>query len=263
MDLASVVETIHKIGGNGADFAVSTFAQYCGHSTANSGPFRSKVAAFRDWGMVTTKDNRVSLTELGKDVARSADPKGDTALLRRAFDSCKLFKDFFDNQAKGIPLKREQLGRVATLDLKVAAKSQEKFVTMLIDSAVAVGLASTNSEAGTVTFGGPEPEMTPPADPKPETHGATDTTAQTPGHARTPAPVHTPERAHVPAAGSGAPVLLRQVWPTATGEVVLAIHSTAPLPGAAFALVGRAVEAADALAKSIGQPEPGEDDGAA
>jgi hypothetical protein len=56
------------------------------------------------------------------------------------------------------------------------------------------------------------------------------------------------------------------VWPTATGEVVLAVHSTAPLPASAFRLVGTVVQAAEDLAKSIGAPpaaeEPEDDDAA-
>jgi hypothetical protein len=254
MDLAKVVEVIHKVGGHGADFVVSTFAQYCGHQTANSGPFRTKLAAFRDWSMVTTKDGRVLLTDLGKDVARSADPMADEVLLRRAFDACKIFKNFYDNQAKGIPIKRDVLGRGAVFDLKVAAKSQERFVTTLVDSAVTVGLASPDTEAGTVTFNAgaagadvrQEPHATPPetGHTQSDTSGGTGTTTER--------PLNT----------SNAPVLLRQVWPTATGEIVLAIHSTAPLPASAFGLVGEVVQAADELARSIGLSAPTADNAA-
>jgi hypothetical protein len=59
-----------------------------------------------------------------------------------------------------------------------------------------------------------------------------------------------------------APVLLRQVWPTATGEIVLAIHSHAPLPASAFGLVGNIVQAAADLADSIGLRAPTADDAA-
>lgn len=257
MDLAKVVEVIHKVGGHGADFAVSTFAQYCGHQTSNSGPFRTKLAAFRDWSMVTTKDGRVLLTDLGKDVARSADPMADEVLLRRAFDACKIFKNFYDNQAKGIPIKREVLGRGAVFDLKVAAKSQERFVTTLVDSAVTVGLASTDTEAGTVTFNtgaagaaGADVRQEPGATPPEMGHTRSDTSGGT--GTMTDRPLNT----------SNAPVLLRQVWPTATGEIVLAILSTAPLPASAFSLVGDVVQAADELARSIGLLAPTADDAA-
>ena len=257
MDLAKVVEVIHKVGGHGADFPVSTFAQYCGHQTANSGPFRTKLAAFRDWSMVTTKDGRVLLTDLGKDVARSADPMADEVLLRRAFDACKIFKNFYDNQAKGIPIKREVLGRGAVFDLKVAAKSQERFVTTLVDSAVTVGLASTDTEAGTVTFNtgaagaaGADVRQEPGATPPEMGHTRSDTSGGT--GTMTDRPLNT----------SNAPVLLRQVWPTATGEIVLAILSTTPLPASAFSLVGDVVQAADELARSIELSTPTADDAA-
>lgn len=251
MDLLSAAETIAMVGGNGADLPVSAFAQYLGHSTANSGPFKSKLAAFRDWSLVTTKNGRVMLTPLGKDFAKAEDPKADAGLLRRAFDSCKVFKDFYDNQAKGVPIKRDVLGKRATLDLNVSATSQDKFVTTLVDSATAVGLASPDSEAGTVTFAAApaaepeEPNSSQDEETEVEAQGATGTT--TTQQARTP---------HATATGPAAPVVLRQVWPTASGEVVLAVHSTEPLPASAFGLVGDAVKAAEELAKSIGLPGP-------
>lgn len=253
LDVANAVKVIHTAGGHGADFTTSAFAQYCGHTTSNSGPFKQKVAAFRDWGLVTTKEGRVRLTDLGKDVARSPEPTEDQALLRRAFDACKIFKRFYDDQAKGTPLKRDMLGRLAVLDHKVAAKSQEKFVTALVDSAVTVGLASADKDSGTVTFNsissvvdGPPSALGVDAQPPAPA-------AQPPASPATPAtPVtQNPAAAAVPST-SGAPLLLRQAWPTATGEVVLEVRSTEPLPASAFALVGEAVGAAAALAASIG-----------
>lgn len=177
----------------------------------------------------------------------------DELLLRRAFDACKIFKGFYDDQAKNIPLKREVLGRGAVFDLKVAAKSQERFVTTLVDSAATVGLASTDAEAATVTFTAGaagadvrhEPDATPPetGGTQPGTSGGTGTIQG-------------------PPTTSNAPVLLRQVWPTATGEIVLAIHSTAPLSASAFGLVGQVVQAAADLADSIGPDAPTADDAA-
>jgi hypothetical protein len=257
MDLSTAVELVHRVGEYGGNFTASTFAQYLGHKTANSGPFRSKVASLKDWGLVTTKGGRMLLTDLGKEVAKSPDPAADPALLRDTFDSCKIFKAFYDETARGVALKRETLGRAAVFDHKVSAKSQEQFVSMLVDSAVTVGLAEPDAEAGTVTFKSPaastkpdarqhEDRMSEPLRNDPEPDRAWDADGAT--RRRQPAPP--------PAADSTVPVLLRQVWRTATGAVVLAIHSTDPLPASAFALVGRVVQAAEDLAKSIGLPAP-------
>lgn len=233
LDLEKAVGIIHTVGAHGGDLSVSAFAQYCGHSTANSGPFRTKVAAFRDWSLATKKGDRILLTDLGKEVAKSPDPMADHGLLRRVFEACKIFQAFAENQAKGVPIKRETLGRAAIFDHKISAKTQDQFVATLVDSLTTVGLATTDSGAGTVTFLSPsDPAAKAPAAP----------------------PAHAPA-ARAPATPSaGAPVLLRQVWPTASGEVVLAIHSTDPLPASAFTLVGDVVKAAEALANSIGLP---------
>jgi hypothetical protein len=255
LDLATAVETIHKVGEHGGEFSNSAFAQYLGHTTANSGPFRSKVASLRDWGLARSQGGRVFLTDLGKAVAKSPEPMTDQALLRSAFFSCKIFKAFYDDSAKGVALKRDPLARAAVFDHKVSAKSQEKFVAMLVDSAVTVGLAEADGD--TVTFksaaaaalveapdvreheGDPEQDLpAPPAPPAGHGDGGA-----APARLAPPAP-----------AGSAVPVLLRQVWPTATGEVVLAIHSTDPLPASAFGLVGTVVQAAEDLARSIGLP---------
>lgn len=264
MDLSTAVELIHKVGEHGGEFSKSTFAQYLGHTTSNSGPYRTKVASLRDWSLVTTQGGRVLLTDLGKAVAKSPEPMADPALLRSAFESCKIFKAFYDNTAKGVPLKRDTLGRAAVFDHKVSAKSQDKFVSMLVDSAVAVGIA-TRDEAGTVTFNSaaalaaaPQVREHEDADPAP------DEVAHDPAPMRGGAAPAT-RRQPPPPAESAVPVLLRQVWPTATGEVVLAIHSTDPLPASAFGLVGTVVQAAEDLAKSIAMPaaeEPEGDDAA-
>lgn len=257
MDLLAAVGLIHKVGEYGGDFAKSTFAQYLGHTTANSGPYRTKVASLRDWGLVTSSGGRVLLTDLGKAVAKSAEPKEDQALLRSTFDSCKIFKSFYDNTAKGVELSVETLGRAAVFDHRVAAKSQDRFVSMLVDSAVAVGLA-TRDEAGTVTF-------------NLAAAASTDTVASplsgpdgTPDEVDSSASVRADADAAIrqqpaPPAPT-APIVLRQVWSTATGEVALVVHSTDPLPASAFDLVGKAVQAAEGLATSLGLPKDKDDD---
>jgi hypothetical protein len=248
MALPEVVKIIHKAGGHGADFGLAAFAQYCGHTTANSGPFRTKLAAIRDWSMVTTKTGRVYLTALGKDVGRSEKPLEDQALLRRAFESCKIFKEFYDDQAKSLPIKLDVLGRGAVFDLNIAARSQERFVASLVDSAVAAGLATTDTENGTVTFG-PVLDIAEIA----EEEEVTD---------QTPEPTGTKGSAAKPTIHSNAPVLLRQVWPTSSGEVVFAIHSNEPLPASAFELVAVVVSAASELAEAIGPQTPAANDAA-
>lgn len=250
LDLSTAVELIHKVGEHGGEFSSSAFAQYLGHTTANSGPYRSKAAAFRDWGLAVAQGGRVYLTDLGKAVAKSSNPMMDEELLRNSFDSCEIFKAFYEDMAKGVVLKRDTLGRAAVFDHNVSAKSQDKFVSMLVDSAVTVGLAEADGES--VTFksraatadGGPSEHE----DPDPDSHSAPGVGDAAP-HKQRQAPV---------SAEVAVPVLLRQVWPTATGEVVLAIHSTDPLPASAFEIVGAVVQAADKLATSIGLPAPAE-----
>ncbi len=218
----------------------SGFAQYCGHQSASSGPFRTKLAAFRDWSMVTTKDGRVLPTELGK-----------TWLARRTRWRTSCFSAVPSTHARSSRVSTTTRPRTSLSSARCSGA--ERFVTTLVDSAATVGLVSTDAEAATVTFtagaAGADVRHEPDATP-PETGG---TQPGTSGGAGT---------IQGPPTTSNAPVLLRQVWPTATGEIVLAIHSTAPLSASAFGLVGQVVQAAADLADSIGPDAPTADDAA-
>src|SRR4051812_30281046 len=86
--LAEAVRVIHTAGQHGKDFSIAAFATYCGHTTEKSGPFRSKMASFKDWAMVDSKNGRASLTPLGQEIALADRPLEDQDLLRKAFRSC-------------------------------------------------------------------------------------------------------------------------------------------------------------------------------
>jgi len=230
----------------------SGFAQYCGHQSASSGPFRTKLAAFRDWSMVTTKDGRVLLTELGK-----------TWLARRTRWRTSCFS--------AVPSTRARSSRVSTTTRPRTSLSSARCSGAERCSASRSRRSRRSGSSRRWSTARPrwgsrpptprrrpspsqgaagadvrhEPDATPP-----ETGGTQPGTSGGTGTIRGPPTT------------SNAPVLLRQVWPTATGEIVLAIHSTAPLSASAFGLVGQVVQAAADLADSIGPDAPTADDAA-
>ena len=235
LTLPEAVRTLRKVSRHGPEHSLGAFAQYLGHGTSNSGPFRAKLAAFRDWKLVTASGNRVLLTELGRQLAQTEEGPEEVPLLRDAFLQFGLFASLYDDNAKGVELPTERLKQKAVLDLGVAPPSADLFVRSLIDSATAAGLAETTEGGKKVIFRTVEERLEPlvePAVPEPTRSlpAATD-----------------PNRQARP--------VISQTWPTATGQVVLEVRSSRPLPAALYSQVADAVAAVEKLAEALGHVE--------
>ncbi|TCC08230.1 hypothetical protein [Kribbella soli] len=243
--LTEAVRIIHAAGQHGKDFSLPAFATYCGHTTDKSGPFRSKMASFKDWAMVDSKGGRASLTPLGQEIALADRPTEDQELLRKAFRSCAIFQRVYDDSAKGVPIKLDQLGKRALFEFGVSAKARDRFVASFVQSGAAAGLLKEDGD-GAVTFMASveigqqamEPART-------LDENLVESVAQAdPAQRISPAP------SSYSAAGSP-PAVIHQVWPTDAGEVVFSVHSSAPLPASAFELLASVVSAAAELADTL------------
>jgi hypothetical protein len=240
--LLEAANTLANAGKYGPEHGLAAFAGYLGHSTTNSGPFRTKLAAFKDWKLVTQTGDKITMTSLGKRIAMSEDPSMEIDALREAFMGCKIFASIYDSSAKGQLLDLQQIGKNAVLNLGVAAGSREKFVLSLSQSAAAAGLAELTEDQKKLRFlaeeiGSPGPKVN--SQPASES-----------GHEQTRT-VRVPEHKDLPAATT----VLRQVWPTRHGEVVFEVKSRQPLSADAFSLLGAVVESAKSLADSLGLPD--------
>src|SRR5438270_13202560 len=72
--LLDAVKTLTEAGEYGAEHSRSAFATYLGHDTTNSGHFREKLAAFKDWKLITSAGDKIVFTQLGRDIALADDP---------------------------------------------------------------------------------------------------------------------------------------------------------------------------------------------
>jgi hypothetical protein len=155
--LPEAVEVMRKAGQYGSEHELGAFAGYMGHSTANSGSFKRRIAAFKDWKFIAGgTGDRVVFTDLGRRVAYPNDSGKEKNDLREAFRNCDIFWKVYDESAKGVPFSLETLANVAVRQLGVAPISKDRFAESLAESAVAAGFAEMDS--GRISFVGPGDE---------------------------------------------------------------------------------------------------------
>jgi hypothetical protein len=253
--LPAAVEIVRKAGQHGGDHSLTAFAGYAGHTTPNSGPFKAKLAALKDWRLVSSNGDRVFLTELGKDFALAESPMDEMDHLRESYLGCRIFKQFYDDTAKGIPQKTEQLERRAGLTYGVSAASKEVFVNSLVVSAIAAGLAEAGDDNQTVTFLSVQAASDDESDEQVDDDHPTEVNTRTLSRQRKSSATEDNLQTAV----------VRQAWPIDGGEVILSVNSSRPIPADAFALIGEAVTAASKLADRLGGAgtEQGRDDATA
>lgn len=234
--LPEAVKVIQEAGAYGREHTMSAFAGYMGHKTTNSGAFKSRFAAFRDWKLVAASGDRVALSDLGRRIALPTNPEAHAEDLWTAFLNCAIFAETYQSSAKGRALDLSTVANGAVHNQGVSPASRMEFAESLAKSAVAAGLAQMAGE-GKIRFlaepqsNGQLPESVPQGHQVPELIP----------------PVSPP----APLPADAAPVVLRQVMPIATGEVVLEIRSRRPLPAKVYAQIGTVATALEGLASLL------------
>jgi len=232
VSLAEASEILKTAGKYGFEHSVTAFAKHMGHSTTNSGAFRQRLAAFRDWKLVAGRGDTVSMTEIARIIALPPDVDGERAALEAAFRNCGVFLRLYEGSQKNVPLERQGLGNKAVHDFGVAPSSIAKFVTSFVESAVIAGLAQVMDDGGVTLLDSVQIDEIEP-------HALPTVTAP---------PTTQPRGGQGPRAG--APVV-HQSWPIDGGTVVFEIRSDKPLPATAYAMVGEVVATLERLAGTL------------
>lgn len=144
LSLPSAVEVVRKLGHYGMQHKRSAVWEHLGHQS-DSGPFRKKLAALRDFGLVDSGSATITLTELGRRLA-VPDGSDDKPWLAQAFANVPVFLDLYQAAGRGVPLSRQALGASAFHNHGIAPGSRENFVDSFIASAIAAGLAEPHSD---------------------------------------------------------------------------------------------------------------------
>lgn len=246
LPLKDAVDAVVTAGLNGGNHTVDAFATYIGHTTSNSGAFRAKMAAFRDWGLVSRGDrDRVALTGLAEDlVLKYPDHYEDKQALLAAFESCRIFGMFHADLAKNVPQEVSRLRTQALMRYGVANNQADKFVDSFVKSAVFAGLAHVDGSMVTLlprdkAFGeiaAARPEESRDAVAVPET----------------PTPDVAEKATAVPA--PAIPIALQQQWPIDGGEIEFSIRTPAALPPAIYALLAEMAEVAEKMQEKLTSP---------
>jgi hypothetical protein len=144
--LPECVEVLRTAGKHGNEHSSAAFATYLGHSTPNSGSFKSRLASFRDWKFIANATgNRVVFTELGRRVAHPTDPAKERSDLQEAFENCTIFMRAWDESAKGVPMALSRLANLG-VQLGVSPMSKQQFAESLIESAAAAEFAELDGD---------------------------------------------------------------------------------------------------------------------
>jgi hypothetical protein len=244
LPLDEAVAVIKKAGTYGRQHSVGSFAGYLGHSSATSGPFRTKLAALNDWGLIERSGDEVCLTELALLIAHPTSSEMERENLQEAFFHAGLFAAIYEDSAKGADLSLELIGNRAVTTLSVAAKSKDRFARSFARSAVAAGLGQMPSE-GTVRLLARQSAEDATAEPEGAREADVGTSA-----------LHSTVQGRSSAAAAHKrPPTLHQEWAVSDGVVVFEVRLRQALPGAAFAQIAEIASAVEGLVALLGEPD--------
>jgi hypothetical protein len=235
VSLADAALILREAGKYGFEHSLGEFASYMGHTSTNSGAFRQRLAAMRDWKLIAGRGNNISMTDIARVIALPPDDETELDALRSAFKNCAIFYKLFEDMQKRTPLARQGLGNRAVHAFGVSPSSVSKFVASFVDSAVAAGIAQVDDN-GQVTLLDSTADFVSGADVGQEPLLPPTSTAVPPRAAQT---------------GRSATPVVHQAWPIDGGTIIFEIRSERPLPASAYATVGEVVASLERLSVTL------------
>ncbi len=234
LDLGEASSVLARASQHGWEHTVAEIAGYMGHATTNSGAFRAKLAALRDYGLLSGRGESLEITQVGRRIAVPESEEERLAALREAFANT-VFGPLYQESVKGSPISIDSIGRRAVNRLGVAPASQGQFGEVFARSAAAAGLAETTGD-GKITL------VTQPQ-ARPSHGGNAGSTDRPPGD-------NPPVLGH-PGGRPALKPVLDQHWPFPDGEVALTVTISRPLSAADFASIGSVVAQIEKLVTSL------------
>lgn len=234
LDLGEAASVLARASQHGWEHTVAEIAGYMGHATTNSGAFRAKLAALRDYGLLSGRGESLEITQVGRRIAIPETEEERLAALKEAFANT-VFAPLYQESVKGSAISIESIGRRAVNRLGVAPASQGQFGEVFARSASAAGLAETVGD-GKITL------MT--------TAQGRPSDGENPGSADRPRD----DDPQVPEHPVGRPALkpvLDQHWPFPDGEVALTVTIARPLSAPDFASIGSVVAQIEKLVAGL------------
>lgn len=245
VSLAEAASILKEAGKYGFDHSTPMFASYMGHSSTNSGSFRQRLAAFRDWKLIAGRGDSLSMTDIARKIALPPDAQTERQALREAFMNSPVFARLYEDMGKNQPLAPSNLGSKAVHDFGIAPASKDKFFQSFVDSAVAADLGEITDD-GQIILRSISGDGNSDASESIER----DTVYEAPPSDSARAAVPASAARAQPATRQGTPVV-HQVWAIDGGSIVFEIRTDKPLPAAAFSTVGEVVGSLEHLAETL------------
>jgi len=248
LSLRDSVEAIVTIGQHGATHNHDAAAAYLGHSTSNSGAFRAKLAALRDWGLIERGDkDRVTLSGLARQLVMEAPDHSDARkLLLTAFESCGVFGMLYNDSAKETPLDMQRIRTSVVMGHGVLSDQADKFVDSFIDSVAYAGLG--NFDGGKLTLLPRDSVFRDDAVPEADEPRAVSATSDVARGAATA--VNMTQVVTKPTV----PIALRQAWPIDGGEIEFIIRTPEALPPSIWEQVAKMALVAEEMKAKLTGP---------
>jgi hypothetical protein len=146
LDLLRVVEALREVSKYGMRQPRAAFAERLGHTTPDSGPFRRKLAAFREFGLVLPRGDEVVFTDLGQQLAVPVNARAELDAVRRAFFECRLFSELYEVLAKDSDLDLKSIAATAFHQFGVSVSTRDVCAASFAASASFAGLAALGNE---------------------------------------------------------------------------------------------------------------------
>ncbi len=230
MSLPEAVEAIRTIAKHGFNLSEDAVAGHLGHATVNSGPFRSKVAALRDYGLLSAEGYGV--TPLGQDLSLPDPTKdgGEQAALARAFRNADIFAKVYDSLQRGHSYAADGIGNIAVRTHRVRPKSKSEFEKSFVESVLAAGLMERTADGQLRAVGSRREE---------EVEGDEEADVEMPPGQRPKG-----RRSVLP--------VVHHTWQVADGEIVFEVVLHGTMPATAYGQIQKIVEQGDELANMLG-----------
>lgn len=231
VSLPDAAKVLREAGKYGFEHSISAFAQHMGHTTTNSGAFRQRLSAFRDWKLITGRGETIVFTDVAKTIALPTDAQAERDALQSAFMNCDVFATFYESVAKDQPIPAHGLGNAAVHKLHISPTAVERFTSSFVDSAITAGLAEV--ENGQVVLHEPG-----------DVREQSDETASE----NTPSRNRGSEGERGRVRPMQALPVVHQEWTLPAGAVVFEVRLDQPLPADVFGQLGIVVQHAEKLA---------------
>lgn len=240
MSLPDAVQAVRTIAAYGFTHTPGAVADRLGHSTANSGPFRTKLASLKDYGLMAGRGDTLTVTPLGQDLTHPSPDSDIPSLMVQAFRACTIFAQLIDSLRPGQEVDVSGIANMAVRNLSVAPGSKAAFAKSFVDGASAAGLLVV-LDGGKVRLAPASGESAPQEEADADENRGARTPRQRPRH------------------GDSVPVV-HHVWPVQRGEIVLEVTYDGPLPAKAYGLIQTIIEHGDTLASLLGPENTTADD---